>query len=509
METVLDSTPAASTPSAAAVAVGGLSRRTIWLYALGQAAEGIKNYAFTTFLLFYYTSIVGLSGSLAGGALMLALVFDAVTDPIVAVLSDRTHSRWGRRHPYLYLSALPLGAFFYLTFVPPENLHEWLGIDRQWALVGWLALFAILTRGAMTLFHVPHMALGAELSNDFDERTRVVTARSLLSVVATAVSVTGYFVLVDVMQTEAYPDGRLNPAPYAVYAGVFGVVITLAVWASAWGTRDRIPFLQPPDEAARARGVFMALRADTREALRIPSFRALFFGFTLCFLAWGVTNALGAHNALYLWHVSVEQQGLWGLFVLFGIIVGMSFWQRVALRTDKKPTFLLGMAWFTVFAAVPPFLKVADWLPAEGTVAYSLFFYASGFLFAFGIASSMVVVGSMMADITDEDDLLHGRRREGIFFGALSFAGKAATGLGVVIAGGVYDAVGLYRGLDPAAAPAQVSTHLGLVSGGVILVLVTLSLGFFRNYDLSRERQAEIRRRLDGRAGAASTAPAA
>jgi Na+/melibiose symporter-like transporter len=496
MESVFETTPAAT---AAAVATHPLSRRTVWFYALGQAAEGIKNYAFTTFLLFYYTSVIGLSGSLAGAALMLALVFDAVTDPIVAVLSDRTHSRWGRRHPYIVFSALPLGAFFYLTFVPPSHRHGWFGVGRETALFTWLAMFAILTRGAMTLFHVPHMALGAELSDDFDERTRVVTARSLLAVIATALSVTGYFVLVALMQTPDYPDGRLNPAPYGVYAALFGVVMAVAVLTSAWGTRDRIAFLQPPDDAAHSRGVFAALLTDSAEALRIRSFRALFFGFTLCFLAWGVTNALGAHNALYLWHVSVEQQGLWGLFVLFGILAGMSFWQRVARRSDKKPTFLLGLAWFTVFAAVPPFLKVADWLPAEGTRAYAAFFYASGFLGAFGIASAMVVVGSMMADITDEDDLLHGRRREGIFFGALSFAGKAATGLGVVIAGAVYDGVGLYQGLDPVAAPPSVATHLGIVSGGVILVLVTLSLAFFRNYDLTRERQAEIHRALERR----------
>lgn len=500
MDTALE-TGGAAAPAAPGVVSGRLPRRTVLLYAVGQAAEGIKNYSFTTFLLFYYTSVLGLSGALAGAALMVALVFDAVTDPIVAVFSDRTHSRWGRRHPYIYASALPLGLFFYLTFAPPPDLHEILGIGRSWALTVWLALFAILTRGAMTLFYVPHMALGAELSDDFDERTRIVASRSLLAVIATAVAVTGYFVLVDAMASPLYPDGRLNPAPYATFAGIFGAVMGVAVFVSAWGTRDRIPFLQPPDAAASGRSVFSALFTDTREALRIRSFRALFLGFTLCFLAWGVTNALGAHNALYLWHVTVEQQGLFGLFVLFGIIAGMGFWQRLALRTDKKPTFLLGLMWFTVFSAVPPFLKVADWLPAEGTRAYLSLFYLMGFLFAFGVASALVVVGSMMADITDEDDLLHGRRRQGIFFGALSFAGKASTGLGVVIAGIVYDAVGLYQGLDPAAAPPQIATHLGLVTGVVILVLVGLSLVFFREYDLTRERQAEIRRQLALRDG--------
>ncbi len=485
-----------------------LPARTVWLYGLGQASEGIKNYAFTTFLLFYYTSVVGLSGSLAGGALMIALLFDAVTDPLVAAISDRTNSRWGRRHPYMIASAVPLGVFFYLTFAPPHDLGTDLGIDREWALFIWLVSMAVSTRAAMTLFHVPHMALGAELSADFDERNRVVAARSLAAVIGTGASVTSYFILVDAMATPSFPDGRLNPAPYEVFAALYGMVIAITVLASAWGTRDRIARLKAPDHTDDRDGFISALRSDLRGAMSIPSFRALFFGFTLCFLAWGVTNALGTHNALYLWHISIEQQGVWGLFVLLGMIVGLGFWRKVAERTDKKPTFLMGMAWFTFFAAAPPLAKVAGWFPAETNPYYVPLLVFCGFMFAFGISSSMVVVGSMMADITDEDDLLHRRRREGIFFGALSFAGKAASGAGVVIAGIAYDAVGLYKGLDPAVAAPEVATRLGLVSGGIILVLVGVSLVFFLRYDLTRERQATIRRELDQRSAATLPPPA-
>ncbi len=496
--------PSSNLVSHPASGVAPLPRRTVWLYGLGQASEGIKNYAFTSFLLFYYTSVIGLSGSLAGSALMIALIFDAAIDPFVATLSDRTRARWGRRHPYMYVSALPLGVCFYFTFAPPHLPDGAFGMSREWALFAWLLTFAILTRGAMTLFHVPHMALGAELSDDFDERTRVVTARSLMAVVGTTIAVITYFALVDAMATPEFADGRLNPAPYRVFAAWAGLLITIAILASAWGTRDRVPFLKQPDDAHPG-GSFVGLLArDLRETLGIASFRSLFVGFTLCFLAWGVTNALGTHNALYFWHITIEQQGLWGLFALFGILLGMAYWGRVAQRTDKKPALMMGMAWFTVFAAVPPLLKVAGWFPAEDSPAYFPLFVFCGFMFWFGIAAAMVVVGSMMADITDLDDLLHRRRREGLFFGALSFAGQAASGLGTVIAGIVYDAVGLYQGLDPAQAAPEISTRLGIVTGTVLLALVGASLAFFQNYDLTRERQAEIRRQLDARRDAAT-----
>lgn len=494
--------PSSHLVSHSASGTAPLPRRTVWMYGLGQASEGIKNYAFTAFLLFYYTSVVGLSGTLTGAALMIALLFDAAIDPFVATLSDRTRTRWGRRHPYMYASAVPLSLGFYLTFAPPHVPDGALGLSREWVLFAWLLTFAVLTRGAMTLFHVPHMALGAELSDDFDERTRVVTARSLTAVIATAIAVTAYFAMVDAMATPEFADGRLNPKPYEIFAAWFGVLIALAILASAWGTRDRIPFLKEPDGASGS--LTSAMIRDLREVLSIPSFRSLFVGFTFCFLSWGVTNALGTHNALYFWHVTIEQQGLWGLLVLFGTIFGMGFWGRVARRTDKKPTFLIGMVWFLVFAAAPPLLKVAGWFPAEGSPAYVPLFAFCGFMFAFGISSAMVVVGSMMADITDEDDLLYRRRREGLLFGALSFAGQAASGLGTVIAGIVYDAVGLYQGLDPALAPEEISTRLGIVTGGVLFLLVGASLAIFQRYDLTRERQREIRRQLDARRDSAT-----
>lgn len=470
-----------------------LPARTVRLYGLGQAAEGVMNHAFTYFLLFYYTSVLGLSGTLAGAALMIALAFDAVTDPLVAVLSDRTRTRWGRRHPYLVAAALPLGVGFFLVFHPPHGLEPR-------ALFAWLLAGAVLTRAAMTLFHVPHMALGAELSSDFDERTRVVTARSLAAVLGTALAVVVYFVLLQELASPAYADPRLNPTPYVTFAAVFGAAMGLAVLASAWGTRDRIARLARPTASFAGRSVLAVLGGDMLAALSIGSFRALFLGFTLCFLAFGVANALGNHNALYFWHISVNQQLAQGVFLLAGLLLGMGFWKRYAERHDKRPAFIGGLALFTVFATLPPLLKVRGWFPAEGTAAYLGALYASGFLWAFGIASSMVVVGSMMADITDEDEHRNGQRREGIFFGSLSFSGKAASGLGTVIAGLVYDGVGLRRGIDPAEVPAATSDHLGLVTGGIILVLVGLSFGFFRRYDLSRARHAEIRAGLAARA---------
>lgn len=102
-----------------------LSFNTKFAYGIGQLAEGLKNSALSTFVLFYYNQVLGLPGTLAGLALAIALIFDAFTDPLAGSLSDNWHSTMGRRHPFMYASALPLGICFYLLFAPPSGLSEW------------------------------------------------------------------------------------------------------------------------------------------------------------------------------------------------------------------------------------------------------------------------------------------------------------------------------------------------------------------------------------------------
>ena len=159
-----------------------VGRSTKFAFGIGQMAEGIKNNAFSTFLLLYYNQVLGLSGTLSGLAIMIALCFDAITDPLAGSLSDGWRSRWGRRHPFMYASALPLGIAFYLLFAPPAGLTEF-------ETFLWLTVFAVLTRGAMTLYHVPHLALGAELSDDYAERTSIVSYRMLFGVLGGALTI--------------------------------------------------------------------------------------------------------------------------------------------------------------------------------------------------------------------------------------------------------------------------------------------------------------------------------
>ena len=453
-------------------------------------AEGLKNETFAVFLLFYYTAVLGLSGGLAGLAILIALLFDAVTDPVAGVFSDRLDSRWGRRHPMLYAAILPLAVFFYLVFAPPEGL-------TQLELFAWLLTFTVLTRASMTLFGVPHQALGAELSPHYDERTTIVTLQFIHARIGHALAGVLAF-LVYFQATPDYPEGRFNPEAYPSLAFVLSALMLFAMLFSTWRTQHRIPYLTAPDEQAKTRTLASAVWGDFTESLRNPSFRSLFLGLMLAYISWGVATALGLHNATYFWFVSNEELLVWGLFTGVGIFGGLPFWRSVAMRIDKKPTFMWGMLVFTVSSAAPPLLLLAGFWPDRASALYiPLWIATTGVIAHFGLAATMVTGRSMMADVTDEDALLHGRRREGIFFGAVSFSAKASFGVGSQIAGFVVAAVGLQPGQAPESVGATVVQGLGLTLGLSILLLCGLSLAFFSRYSISRERHAEIQAALD------------
>ncbi len=483
-----DSPPDANPPTPAP-----LSRSLVVAYGSGQASEGIANYLLSTLLLFYYTSILGLDGRLAGLALLLGLVFDAITDPLVAVASDRTQSRWGRRHPYMFAAALPLAAGLILAFRPPAEVGE------QAGLFVWLLVMVVGIRSATTLFHVPHMALGAELSTDYDERTRVVTARAMASMFGMAAIITLYFGLLALYESPEYADVRLNPLPYELHSLIAGLAAAGFVLISTFGSARAIPWLTHPDDDDGSKSLFGRALRDMSDTLRIPAFRTLVVGFTLCSLSWGFSSAISTHLALYFWHVSMEVQGIAGASLMIGIVVGMAFWRRVAERTDKKPAFVLGMLWYTVFAAFAPIAKAMGLFPPEHTTAHTVAYTTISVLAAFGVASMLALSGSMMADVTDEDELASGRRREGIFFGAHSFATKLAYGLGAALGGFLYELVGLTQGVAPADAPEGSGLRLGLAGGCLIALMIGAgTLTFFR-YDLDRSRHAAVRAELDAR----------
>ncbi|HIF93409.1 MAG TPA: hypothetical protein EYQ60_09830 [Myxococcales bacterium] len=451
-------------------------------FGIGQIAEGVKNTGFTTFLLFYYNSVLGLSGTYAGTALLIALVFDAVTDPLVGSISDTFKHRLGRRHPFMYASALPLAVTFGLIFSPPEGLG-------QTGLFVWLTVFSILVRASMTLYHVPHMALGAELTSDYQERTVVVAYRSGFGAL-------GIALVLGIGWSVYFPDsngdmGRFNPAAYREFGWTFGIVMMASILLSAWGTRSVIPSLPgprpgaPPFRPQRLIGEF-------REALENPSFRALVLGLIVFFATRGVQDALEVHMGTYFWILESSQIQLRQFSGVPAFILGLPFWVAMTRYVDKGTAFTFGIALLVFFSMLCPVLQILGWYASPDSPAYLGILIVCNVIAVFGATAGSVNAGSMIADVTDEHELRTGHRQEGIFFAALAFAVKATVGIGQFVAGVSLDLIGLAPGSAPVAVSPETVRSLGMLYGPGTAILGVISVVILSGYRLDRKRHAEV-----------------
>ncbi len=458
-------------------------------YGIGGSAEGIQTTATTFFLLFYYTQVLGLSGALTGLALMIALFSDAITDPLVGTLSDHLRHRWGRRHPFMYASGLPLAASFVLLFSPPDGL-------AQIGLFTWLTTFAVLTRAAVTLFIVPHYALGAELTEDYRERNSVVAYRGFLNFIGASVIIVGAFAAF-FTPTPEYDNGQLNPNAYFGFGLMCAALMVVAIYLAALGTHRLIPTLPQPHATQRF-GV-REFGQDLLQALANQSFRALFLSLALFVIGRSTADALMLHMGTYFWKLSSTDVQYLPLCALGGVPIGIPVWVLIGRYIDKRPMFILAVALFTVMSTAPPVAKISGLYPAAESPLYLGILVVTGLLSGIAGAGIVVAVGSMVADIADEHELSTDRRQEGIFFGALAFTLKAAGGLGSWMAGTTLALIDFPQTAEPAAVATGKINALGTIYGPGAALLAIISLWVITRYRIDAVRHAEIRTALEHR----------
>jgi len=458
-------------------------------FGVGQYAEGVKGSAFSIFLLFYYTSIQNLSGTMAGVALLIALCFDGVTDPLMGSISDAFKSRWGRRHPFMYGSAIPFALSFFLLFSPPSDLSEF-------QLFLWLTFFAILTRGLMTVYSVPHMAMNAELTNDYTERTTLSAIRVFFSL-AGYLSVAGGGFAFFFRATEKYSNGQLNPAAYPIFALVFASLMVLVIWLSALGTHSEIPRLpQPPENIDPLR--LSRLFKEIKSSLQIQPFRRIIAAGFLFSAMLGTMLALVIFGCTYFWGMSSGEIGTVIPVSILGVIVGTIITRPVsAFIGEKKQTYMVGMVWFAVFSSSTILLRLVGFFPANGHWSIVPLVTTTNAIAYMGWGVCSAITASMIADLTDEHERVHRVRQEGIYYGASSLMAKVASGFGSFAAGIITDISGVAGLSDPVLIDPAVILRFGLLWGPLPLVVCGIAVFVIRNYDIDHVRHAKILQEID------------
>ncbi len=467
-------------------------------YGVGQLSEGVKQAAFNTFLFFYYNQVLGLPGSLVGMAALLALVVDAITDPMVGQMSDRLRSRWGRRHPFMLAGAIPFGFAIIALFSPPVGLSES-------GLFAWLLGWAIAVRLMLTLFFVPHLSLGAELVTDYYERTSLIGYRVFFTYAGILVTtVTGFALFFPA--TDEFPNGLLNAASYpsfGIFCAVLAVVAMLTTVIATWSS---IPYLSQSSSDGTESSPLLAF-ISVFKTLKQKAFRVLFSATLLFNTLAGVVQTLLVYMATFVF--GFEPQHLAGLAgsVLVGIVFASPVAQAMARKLDKKRALAFCVVIGSLFAGAPMLLYLAGLLtPMPIVTKFSLVFILNGVSQIFFIAY-IILLDSMLSDTIDENELNTGKREEGLFFASRAFATKASYGLGSFFAGVGLDVIKFPRNATPENVPPEAVAGLATMGGPVLMVLFICSILISNRYPLNAQRHAEIIRLNSARVGKSGREP--
>ncbi len=474
--------------AAAANGEAALSARLSWrvriAFAFGQISESVQGTAFGIFLLYFYNQVLGLSGQLASVAMVIALVVDALVDPAIGSWSDRTRTRWGRRHPFMYLSAAPFALSFYMLFTPPDGLS-----DVQ--LFMWLAGFAVLTRVTLALYSIPHTAMTAELSSDYDERTLLSSVRSLMGSVGMLLvmilGMRGFF-----RATELYPNGQLNPEAYGAFAATFAVILVLGIWVSAGGTHDQIPRLKQAPATTPRFSLLQVIR-EAREAFALSAFRTMVLTSILFGMTMGMVTALSLYLGNLYFGFTPEQLSISFPMTVLGSFIGAAIATPLGkIVREKKWLLMGGLAWYALWNTTPISLSLLGIFPPHGDPMAFTIVLVCNTVCGIGIGLLGVMMGSMVADITDQHEARHGVRHEGIYYAALAFAAKFVAGAGTLLSGIIVDAAGITRSATAANADPEAMRTLAICTGPGVLILIAITVVVASTYSISRAEHSRI-----------------
>ena len=404
-------------------------------YSIGSVANGVKTDTFTFFLLFFYSNIIGLNPGLAGSAIFIALCIDAITDPLMGTISDRTNSSLGRRHPYMFISFIPMSLGYILLFAPRQGWEM-----SQTDLFLWMTVFTVLTRLGMTLFDIPHRAFGGEVTKDYQERTILMSWREAFGWIAgLSNAFLGYGIFF--ASTPEYPQGQLNPDAWFPFALTGAIVMIISVLYSSYSTKDEIKSLSKWTGNITLTDIFKELRI----AIGNKSFLIFFFGNLFLSLSWGLANTLTLFVNTYFWEFEATQIKYFLPIYLMGTLLALYLTPKLVNLFDKRTIVMISISVVGIIAPAAFIFYNLGLTPENGS--YELVMFISSFLIiliTFNIIGNMVR-DSMVGDIADEVELDSGKRQEGILFATVGFMQKLNTGLGSFFAGQVLNFINFDR----------------------------------------------------------------
>ena len=456
-------------------------------YGAGDLGTAMTGNLLLFYLSPFFTDVAGLSPGLAGRTQLIGKFWDAVNDPLVGVLSDRTASKWGRRYPWMLLGAIPFGLFFCLQWIVPKFSHDL--SSNQWSLFWYYTVISILFNGFYTVVNVPYTALTPELTQDYNDRTSLNSFRFMFSIGGSILSVvlfSGIGALV-----------RDRTQHYLIMGILVGILSVVPVYWCYWGTRGRARAVadQHPETQVP---VSMPILQQIKIALSNGPFLFV-VGIYLCsWLSLQLTATIIPYFVVRWMQLTNPFATMFVILAVQGTAMAMLHpWSLLSRRFGKKAIYFMGMSLWIIVQFGLFFLQ-----PGQTVLMYFL-----AVLAGFGVSIAYLVPWSMLPDVIELDELRTGQRREGIFYSFIVFLQKVCLGLAVAL---VLEALGWAGYIQPTAAmpfPTQPESVLWVIRLAIgplptLSLIIGLILAYF--YPITREAhqhillQLEERKRLGG-----------
>ena len=459
--------------------------RTKLAFGIGASGEAGTLWMFNALTFFFYNQVLGLPPDLAGYAVAIAIVFDAITDPVMGSISDRFRSKYGRRHPFMFAAPGPILIALFFIFNPPDS------VNTDFQLFAWYTAFTIFLRVSLTLFTVPHLALGAELSDDYDERSKVMSYNTLFGYVGVVfMHVFVWFIIFD-----KFEGGQRNIDAYAPIVIYASVLIVTCILASAWFTKDRIPFLKKPPDDGEKIG-FKRLIKDMSAAISNKNYLNLLIGLFFLSVLIGTHETLGLYMVTFFWELTPYQIGFLIINNIIGYALGFILAARLHRRFDKRATIVFTCLSLSIFWSAAVTLRLFDLAPQNTTWELVIFIICFGAVSSTSGSILHISVMSALADVSDENELKTGMRQEGIYYSARAFFGKASNGIGHLVAGFALTFIGFPENAIPGELSKDMIFNLGIIDGPFAMIWGLIAVFFYYRYGINRRYHAQIQEQL-------------
>ena len=435
-------------------------------YGLGSTAEALVFTATSSFTLLFYNQVRGLEAGMVGTALAIGLFVNAFVDPMVGSWSDRTRSRWGRRHPFMFGAILPAALLFYGLYNPPDI--------SAWGQLVWLGVFNTLLLQVMTLYHTPHLALGGEMSQDYLGRTSVMAYNTFCLWMGDTL---GWLLCFGVFfaASEAFPNGALDPTRYPMFSITVAALVVLILTYSSWSTMNRIPYLPKPRPGQEKFGLRELMR-DIGMALTNRNYVVLLIGLFFLSMMTGVRIGLWLYTATFFWQLDNSQISFFVIGSFTGYLFAAFAVKRLHARFDKRWTGAIALVFYSIGPALPLALGYFGVLSAQ-TQGILWILIAFAVLQHAPYSLMITTVTSALADIADENELKYGVRQEGVLYATRTFFQRVDQALGTALAGWVLSIIAFPTN----ARPGEVSNEvlMGLAAAFALSAIPGLIAGVF------------------------------